>query len=90
MLNAGLGVVVYIASLQIQENKLTIGMLSTFLFYMVALSWQFYIVSWTLGNFGSVMGASEKVIQLMEIECKVNSHGGDTLEDNEVSGVLEL
>lgn len=62
LLNAGLGVVIYVASLQIQESKLTIGMLSTFLFYMVALSWQFYIVSWTLGNFGSVMGASEKVI----------------------------
>lgn len=26
----------------------------------------------------------------MEIESKVNSHGGDTLQDSEVSGVLEL
>lgn len=90
LLNAGLGVVIYVSSLQIQNGTLTIGLLSTFLFYMVTLSFQFFIVSWTLGNFGSVLGASEKVIQFMEIETKVNAHGGSALDDDAVSGVLEL
>jgi len=46
--------------------------MSTYLFYMMMLTFNFQLISWTAGNFASVVGASDKVVSIMQTEAKVN------------------
>lgn len=57
--------VIYGAVELYKDGDLTIGNLSSFLFYMTMLVWNFSMVSMVLGNVASVVGASDKIVQMM-------------------------
>ncbi len=81
--------VVYIASILYQDGKITIGEISSFMFYMLMLVFNFAMVAMVFGNVAAVVGASDKIVELMSYEPKIKSTGGDKIE-GEVNGELEI
>lgn len=63
--------------------------MSTFLFYMQMLTFNFQLISYTTGNFASLAGACDKIVLIMKIVPKVNQQGGDKIE-GEVDGSIEF
>jgi ATP-binding cassette subfamily B (MDR/TAP) protein 1 len=55
---------------------------------MILLLVNFGIIAGVFGNVMAIFGASDKIVQLMEYKPKVNSTGGDILED--VTGTIEI
>lgn len=60
-----------------QDNQTTIGDVSAFLFYMQLLTFNFMIIGYVLGNLAAVMGASDKISELMTYQPNINCYGGD-------------
>lgn len=46
------------------------------------------MISWTIGNFMSIVGASDKIFQIMDSVPKINTEGGDKIPECE--GSIEL
>ena len=82
--------VVYVGSILYQDGNITIGELSSYLFYMIMLTFNFSMVAMVFGNIASVMGASDKIVELMNYVPKINCTGGDIIEGDDVNGRLEL
>ena len=80
--------IIYIASLLYQKGKIDIGTITSFLFYMILLLVNFGIIAGVFGNVMAIFGASDKIVQLMEYVPKVNSTGGEKLDD--CTGTIEL
>lgn len=68
--------IIYIASLLYTAGEITIGTIMSFYFYMIMLLFNFNLISMTFGNLMSVLGASDKIIEIMEKECLINTKGG--------------
>ena len=75
--------IIYVASKLFEDGKITIGEISTFLFYMIQLLFNFAMVSMVFGNVSAVVGASDKLVELMEYEPAVPVRGG-TIPKGEV------
>lgn len=81
--------VVYIASLLYQNDNITIGEISSFLFYMIMLVFNFGMVAMVFGNVASIVGASDKIVELIKYVPDIKCSGGDTI-DGEINGKLEI
>lgn len=90
MLYGAMAAVVYVASILYQDGNITIGEISSFLFYMLMLVFNFGMVAMVFGNVAAVVGASDKIVELMDYVPKINSQGGVKLNDGEFNGKLEL
>jgi len=55
---------------------ITLGAITSFYFYMIMLLWNFMMISYTFGNLFSILGASEKIIKIMESKPRINTKGG--------------
>mmetsp|Transcript_710 Transcript_710/g.1010 ORF Transcript_710/g.1010 Transcript_710/m.1010 type:complete len:167 (+) Transcript_710:633-1133(+) len=84
-----MAIVIYVATVLYQDGNVTIGELSTFLFFSAALNHNFFVIGWVLGNVAAVMGASDRIIEVMEYEPAINCTGGEKPE-GEVKGQLEF
>ena len=82
--------IIYVSSVLYQHDKLTIGAISSFLLYMIMLLMNFAIMASVFGNVASIFGATDKVVELIGIEAKINTEGGYQMEDNEVKGTIEI
>ena len=60
------------------------------MFYMIMLIFNFAMVAMVFGNVAAVVGASDKIVELMDYEPKINSTGGDKIEGDAVNGKFEL
>ena len=89
MLYGAMAAVVYVASILYQDGNISIGEISSFMFYMLMLVFNFGMVAMVFGNVAAVVGASDKIVELMDYVPKINSFGGAKLE-GDVSGRLEL
>jgi ABC-type multidrug transport system fused ATPase/permease subunit len=74
--------IIYIAALQVKNNQINIGTITSFLFYMVLLLVNFGIIAGVFGNVMAIFGASDKIIQLMAHKSKVNTEGGLKLDES--------
>jgi len=74
--------VIYISAILIQDDAITIGAVSTYLFYMLTMAVYFYIVGMTLGNMSAIMAASDKLVELMNYEPEINAFGGDIIDED--------
>ena len=90
MLYGAMAAVVYVGSILYQDGNITIGELSSYLFYMIMLTFNFSMVAMVFGNIASVIGASDKIVELMNYVPKINCTGGDIIEGDDVNGRLEL
>lgn len=81
--------VIYVASSLYQDGELTIGQLTSFLFYMQLLIFNFGMVANVLGNVASIFGASDKIVDLIYHPVLTNQKGGDIIK-GELDGRIEL
>lgn len=89
LLYGSMAAVIYVGSKLFENGEISIGQISTFLFYMLVLVFQFSVFAWTISQFASVIGASDKIVQIMKHEVLTNQKGGDMIE-GEIDGRIEL
>ena len=89
MLYGAMAAVIYVASSLYQDGELTIGQLTSFLFYMQLLIFNFGMVANVLGNVASIFGASDKIVDLIYHPVLTNQKGGDIIK-GELDGRIEL
>lgn len=88
-LYGAMAAVIYTGALLFQDDEISIGKVSSFLFYMIMMTFNFWIISMVLGNLASVLGAADKLVATMLYVPDVNSSGGDKIE-GETRGTLEF
>ena len=81
--------VLYVSWIQYKNGETTIGQITTFLFYMQTLNFSFMIIGYAMGMIAAVMGAADRIVEVMSAEALVNCHGGIKPE-GEVKGNLEF
>ena len=59
------------------------------MFYMLMLVFNFAMVAMVFGNVAAVVGASDKIVELMNYVPSIKSTGGDKIE-GEITGELEI
>ena len=80
LLYAAMAAVVYVASKLYEDDKISIGDISSFMFYMLMLTFNFSMVAMVFGNIASIFGASDKIVELMTYVPAILSSGGDIIE----------
>lgn len=63
-----------------QNGKLSVGAVSSFIFYMMQILINFMILASVLGSVMSIIGASHKIVELLEYEPHINTQGGKQLK----------
>jgi len=81
--------VIYVARVLYEDGNITMGAVAGFAYYMLGLVFNFMIMSMVFGNIASVMGAADKICELMQFEPTIKSRGGDTIK-GETNGGLEV
>ena len=83
-----LAVVIYFGAVLHNEGSISIGDITAFLLYMIQLLINFTVIALVFGNVFKMIGASEKIIELMQYLPAVNTNGGVTIAD--VRGEFEI
>lgn len=81
--------IIFVASKLYKEGEISIGLVTTYLFYLQVLQWNFMIMNYCLANVMQVVGASDKLVKIIERVPKINSTGGSQQKDN-IEGRIEL
>ena len=89
-MNGAFALVMWKGSLEVEEGKITVGAISAFLLYMIQLVMNFAILSLVLGAVYKVIGASAKVIAMMQKIPAVNSRGGKIISDKHIVAEIEF
>ena len=80
--------VIYVGSQMFITGDIQIGQISSFLFYLIMMTFNFWVISMVLGNLASVMGASDKIVALMKY--KPDLVAGKEIIEGEINGSLEF
>lgn len=72
------------------EGRISVGVITSFMFYMIMLLMNFGMLASVFGNVMNMLGASDKVVQLMKYQPAINTTGGLRLDDKTVNGRIEL
>lgn len=90
-LYGAMALIIYVASILYERDEITIGTITSFLFYLIMLLFNFWIMSFVFGNAFMVLGASDKIVQILGHKPKINTTGGLKIEDEEkVEGNIVL
>ena len=65
-LYGGMCLIIYVSSLLYEKDLITIGQITAFLFYMLLLLLNFVLIASVLGNIYSILGASDKIVEIMQ------------------------
>ena len=60
--------IIFIAGILYQRGAITIGAITSFLFYMVLLLVNFGMVASVFGNVMAILGASDKIVEIMNVK----------------------
>lgn len=82
--------IIFYASILYERGEIDIGSITSFLFYLIMLLLNFAMLAGVLGNVYSMLGASDKIVDIMQTKPKINTKGGDKIENVEVKGSIEL
>ncbi|CDW80051.1 abc transporter b family protein [Stylonychia lemnae] len=75
-----MAVIVGLGSKLYQDGEITIGEITAFLFYMMQILMNFMILASVLGSVMSIIGASVKIVEILEYIPKINTSGGNKIE----------
>ena len=89
-MNGSNALVIWYGAQLVEDGEITVGDISAFLLYMIQLVFNFAILGMVIGNVFKIVGASEKIIQMMKIIPIVNAKGGDIIKDDEIVGDIEF
>jgi len=82
--------IIYYASVLYERGEIDIGSITSFLFYLIMLLINFGMMTAVIGNMYSMLGASDKIVDIMNMKPKINTKGGDTISQSEIKGSLEI
>jgi len=82
-------VVIYVGREIFRNGDISEGELSSFMFYLLGLVFNFMIMSFVFKNFASVFGAADKLHELITEEYDIKSTGGER-PTGQVNGSLEV
>jgi len=80
MLYGAMIAVIFVATKLNENGKISVGSISAFLFYMIMLIFNFGMIAMVFGNVAAVVGASDKIYELMTYEPEIKSTGGDQIQ----------
>lgn len=60
----------------VNSGDITIGAVTAFLFYLIQILLNFLVLSSVLGSVMAIVGASYKIVELLEYEPNIKSTGG--------------
>jgi len=83
-------VIIRVAVLMYDEKQITIGAITSFFFYVLQIIWNFNMISFVYGNLSQMAAAAEKVVEIYRYLPSINSTGGETPENIDNQGVIEL
>jgi ATP-binding cassette subfamily B protein len=89
-MNGAIALVIWKGSLEVEEGLISIGAISAFLLYMLQLVMNFAILSMVIGNVYKVIGASTKVITMMQKVPAINTKGGKIIAEKDIVGEIEF
>ena len=89
LLYGSMGAVMVCAVRLYLNDKLTIGSIATFLLYLGQFTLFFGWITQVLGTLGSVFGAADKIVEMMDHEPAIKTTGGDKIK-GEIDGRIEL
>lgn len=73
-------VIIYLGSVLYERGDIDIGDITSFLLYMMQLLLNIMLLASVLGSVMSVIGASYKIVEILEYKPDINSSGGDILD----------
>jgi ABC-type multidrug transport system fused ATPase/permease subunit len=79
-----------VSSVVFRRGEITIGNVSTFLLYIVQLLMNFMILSAVLGSVMAVVGASHKIVKIIEYKPKIKTTGGVKFSKEMLNGEISL
>jgi ABC-type multidrug transport system fused ATPase/permease subunit len=79
-LYGGMCILIYVSSILYQRDMISIGQITAFLFYMILLLLNFVLVASVLGNVYAILGASDKLVEILQYEPTINTQGGETID----------
>lgn len=82
--------IMYLSSILYQNGKINIGIITSFLFYMVMLLFNFARAASVFGEVMAILGASDKVVELIQYKEAINTQGGEKISETDVTGVIEI
>lgn len=88
-LYGSMALIIYVANILYKRGDISIGLIASFLFYLLALLMNFWILNYVFANAMNVVGASDKIIKITNHRPHVNSKGGDTVA-GKIEGQIEL
>merc|ERR1712176_1375515 len=85
LMYGAMALVILTATWLIQNEMITIGNIVSFLFYFQIMNWNFMMISYVLNNLATMIGGAYKVWDVMNHTPAINTEGGNTLEQQEVT-----
>ena len=58
--------IIYISAILYERGEISIGSITSFLFYLIMLLINFAMIAGVLGNVYSMLGASDKIVEIMQ------------------------
>lgn len=89
-MNGAIALVIYRGSIEVEQGIITIGAISAFLLYMIQLVMNFAVISMVIGNVYKVIGASAKIITMMQKIPIISTRGGKIIAADSVKGEIEF
>lgn len=89
-MNGAIALVIYRGSIEVEQGIITIGAISAFLLYMIQLVMNFAVISMVIGNVYKVIGASAKIITMMQKIPIIRTRGGKIIAADSVKGEIEF
>jgi len=68
--------IIYMGSYLHLQGKISLGNITAFLLYLMQLLINFMILAGVLGSIMSVIGASTKIVEILDHKPKINTTGG--------------
>jgi len=73
MLFGAMAGIMYLSGILYQRGKINIGIITSFLFYMVMLLFNFARAASVFGEVMAILGASDKVVELIQYKAAINT-----------------
>jgi len=86
-------VVIYKGNQLYQANEVTLGVLATFLMYLQTIAFQFFRISFVMGNLFQVLGSAARLTNVMDSKPTIlndENETADTIPEDEINGELRL
>lgn len=75
----------------VQRGEITVGQITSFLFFMIQILVNFVILGQVLGSIMQIVGASDKIIELLEYEPRIKADEGTVPEaTQETKGEISI